>query len=168
MAKIAFVNEKDEIIGTGTKEEAWKNGDIHRIVRILIFNSKKELLIQKRSLKMKIWPGRWDVSVGGHVDEGEDYLLAAKREAKEEMGIRNIELEEVKKYFTDGMREGGKIVKRFNMLYKASCESEIDFDEEEVSEIKWMSLSEIEQKIREKPEEFTESFIEVLNIYKVT
>ena len=166
MIKIAFVNDKDEIIGSGTKEEAWKNGNIHRIVRIFVFNSKGEMLIQERSENMAIWPGRWDISVGGHEDEGEDYVTAAKREAQEELGIENIELKEVKKYFTDSMRDGGKIVKRFNMLFTANYDGKISFDKYEVSDMKWISLEELQKWMRERPKDFTDSFIESLEIYK--
>ena len=168
MAKITFVNDKDEIIGSGTKEEAWKNGNIHRIVRIFIFNSKGEMLIQKRSENVILFPGRWAEPVGGHVDEGEDYVTAAKREAKEELGLENVELKEVKKYFTDGMREGGKIVKRFNMLFTANYDGKISFDKYEVSDVKWISLEELQKWMRERPKDFGDSFIESLEIYNAS
>lgn len=98
MAKIVFVNDKDEVIGAGTKEEAWKHGNIFRSVKIFIFNTKGELLIQKRSLNLANFPGKWDMSVGGHVDEGGEYMDAAVREIKEEVGIESLKLQEVKKY----------------------------------------------------------------------
>ncbi len=46
MVNIIFVDENDNVIGEGTKQEAWKKGIAHRIVRIFLFNSKGELLIQ--------------------------------------------------------------------------------------------------------------------------
>ena len=47
MKKIVFVDDKDEIIGAGTKKEAWKNGYIFRSVKLFIFNTKGELLMMK-------------------------------------------------------------------------------------------------------------------------
>src|SRR3989338_2032784 len=97
--KIQFVNENDQVIGAGTKEEAWANGIIHRVVGIFVLNSRNQLLIHKRSPGALTSPGLWDKSAGGHVDEGEDYLRAAYRETKEELGIDNFELEEITKFF---------------------------------------------------------------------
>src|SRR3989338_4643482 len=108
---------KNNVIGAGSKEEAWKNGIIHRIARIFLFNSKGELLITKRGDNLSSLPGRWDQSAAGHVDEGEDYPTAAKRELEEEVGVKNIELIEKGKFFTDETDETGKIKKRFSMLY---------------------------------------------------
>ena len=136
MTKIVFVDENDDVIGAGTKEQAWTNGDIHRIARLFVFNSKGELLIHKRSDKLDNLPGKWDQSAAGHVDEGEDYLEAAQRELKEELGIENVELEEVGKFYQDEIDEDGKIKKRFNMLYEVRYDDGVNFNENEVSEIK--------------------------------
>ena len=67
MPKIVFVDKNDNVIGSGTREEALQKGIIRRIVRIFLFNSKGELLIQKRSSNVRL-PGKWVQSVGGHVD----------------------------------------------------------------------------------------------------
>jgi isopentenyldiphosphate isomerase len=60
---------------------------IHRVSHVLVFNSRGQLFLQKRSAAKRIQPGRWDTSVGGHLDAGEDYLSAAVRETEEELGI---------------------------------------------------------------------------------
>ena len=77
MVNITFVDEQDNVIGAGSKQEAWTKGIYHRVSRIFLFNSKGELLIQKRSDNCVSLPGRWDQSAAGHVDEGETYLEAA-------------------------------------------------------------------------------------------
>lgn len=166
MADITFVNKDDNVIGSGTKEQAWKNGDIHRIARLFVFNSKGELLIQKRSIHLQNLPGKWDQSAAGHVDEGEDYLEAAKRELMEEVGIGNIELKEVGKFYQDEIDEDGKVKKRFNMLYETKYDGEVNFDENEVSEIKWIQMGELKQWISEKPKDLTQGFIDSVELYE--
>jgi 8-oxo-dGTP pyrophosphatase MutT (NUDIX family) len=43
--------------------------------------------MQKRSKTKDMYPGYWVFSVGGHVDSGDTYERAAKRELMEELGI---------------------------------------------------------------------------------
>ncbi|KKT87015.1 MAG: Dimethyladenosine transferase, partial [Microgenomates group bacterium GW2011_GWA1_Microgenomates_45_10] len=161
---ITFVDENDNIIGSGTKKQAWENGNIHRIARLFVFNSKGELLIHKRSDKLKNLPGRWDQSASGHVDEGEDYLAAAERELEEEMGIKGVELEEVGKFYQDEVDDDGKIKKRFNMLYKARHDGEVNFSKGEVSEIKWVNINDLRRQMKEKPKDFTQGFIDSVEL----
>jgi len=53
----------------------------------MVFNKQGDLLLQKRSMSKDIGPGKWDTSVGGHVNPGEDVYSAAVREMDEELGI---------------------------------------------------------------------------------
>jgi isopentenyldiphosphate isomerase len=66
---------------------------IHRAVHIVILNDEGLMLLQKRAAAKYIMPGRWDTSVGGHVDYGESYEEAAHREAEEELGVPLADLE---------------------------------------------------------------------------
>jgi len=60
---------------------------LHRVVHLLVLDSGGRLLLQKRSMNKSVAPGRWDTSVGGHVDCGEDVETALCREASEELGF---------------------------------------------------------------------------------
>lgn len=46
-------------------------------------------------MKKKLWPGKWDVTVGGHLKSGEFGMQALKRECMEELGLKvsNNEIE---------------------------------------------------------------------------
>jgi isopentenyldiphosphate isomerase len=73
---------------TALKSEAHKNGWFHATVHIWLFTSDKKILLQKRALTKKVFPGLWDISVAGHVAAGEEILEAAKREVFEEIGLQ--------------------------------------------------------------------------------
>jgi len=163
MANITFVDENDEIIGYGNRSEAIEKGLAHRITRVFVFNMNGELLIQKRSLKVKL-PGKWDQSAAGHVDEGEDYLTAAAREAREEIGLNNAELTEFGKFYTEEV-DDGILKKRFNMLYITHFDGELMQDNDEVSEIKWISLKELEKWMAATPDDFTQGFLLTYGYY---
>ena len=70
--RLDVVNESGEIIDTLARSEIHGNPELlHMVVHVLVFNAKGELLLQKRSMDKDVAPGRWDTSVGGHVNAGE-------------------------------------------------------------------------------------------------
>jgi len=83
-----IIDRSGNIIGKATREECHGNRDLaHRTVHVLVFNSAGELYLQKRSMSKDIQPGKWDTSVGGHLDLGETVQQAVYREMKEELSI---------------------------------------------------------------------------------
>ena len=81
---------------TALKSEAHKNGWFHATVHIWLFTSDEKILLQKRALTKKVFPGLWDISVAGHVGAGEDILTSAKREVFEEIGLKLNESDLIK------------------------------------------------------------------------
>jgi len=73
---------------TALKSEAHKNGWFHATVHIWLFTSDEKILLQKRALNKKVFPGIWDISVAGHIGAGEEIIASAKREIFEEIGLK--------------------------------------------------------------------------------
>ncbi len=90
---LTLVTDDDQILGPIPRSQVHGNPSlIHRSVHILVINPDGQLLLQKRSHRKDVQPGKWDTSVGGHVGFGQDYEDAACREAVEEIGISPKEL----------------------------------------------------------------------------
>jgi isopentenyl-diphosphate delta-isomerase type 1 len=156
MSNIAFVNEDDEVIGAGTKQEALDGKYIHRIVRIFLYNSGGELLIQRRADHLQSNPGLWDHAAAGHVDEGEEWDIAAHRELREELGV-DVPLTYIRKeYFEESDNRG--VLKRFNVLYSGTYDGTVSFDENEVAEVRWIAPERLAAWMRETPQQFPEGF----------
>src|SRR5437773_10117857 len=81
------VNEHDEVIGQKPRSEIHRLKLNHRAVHVLVFNSRGELFLQKRSMKKDCFPGVWDSSASGHLASGESYDACAVRELREEIGL---------------------------------------------------------------------------------
>jgi isopentenyl-diphosphate Delta-isomerase len=85
---VVLVNEQDEPIGRAEKFVVHSaQTPLHRGFSLFLFNKKKELLLQQRSLKKKAWPGVWSNSVCGHPRLNESPIDAAKRRLAFELGI---------------------------------------------------------------------------------
>ena len=81
------VNERDEVIGRAPRSEVHRRGLLHRAIHVLVFNSRGQVFLQKRSMSKDRQPGLWDSSASGHVDSGEEYDVCAVRELREEIGL---------------------------------------------------------------------------------
>ena len=101
-----IVDESGEVIGSATRGECHSGSRLlHPVVHLHVFNSKGELYLQKRPDWKDIQPGKWDTSVGGHIDYGETPEEALLREVHEELGITNFIPEFVDKYVFESNRE---------------------------------------------------------------
>lgn len=130
---------------TALKSEAHKNGWFHATVHIWLFTADKKILLQKRALTKKVFPGLWDISVAGHIGAGEKILTSAKREVFEEIGL---ELEE-KEFIKIGTRvhqvshKNGIQDNEHHHVFIAELKVSVDeltIQEEEVADIKLFDL----------------------------
>ncbi len=161
---IAIVDENNVVVGSASIDEARKRGLIRRVARVMIENPQGELLLQKRTAKM-LFPNCWDNSAAGHVDAGEDYIVAAKRELFEEVGMLADELEEIGNYYSDSV-QGDMILKGFNRVYKiVTDEAPTEVQNDEVAEVKWFTLEEVKKLIKQHPDKVTDGLVDVMQRY---
>ena len=101
-----LVDEQGTVIGSATRGECHSGSRLlHPVVHLHVFNSKGEVYLQKRPEWKDIQPGKWDTSVGGHIDYGETPEKALVREVREELGITDFVPERVGQYVFEGLRE---------------------------------------------------------------
>lgn len=139
---IVEVDGQDNLVGKIGRDEAHDLSKLrtHREVMTLLYTSKKRdaFLLQHRSMQKQQLPGYWTLSVTGHVDwadlttsDPEGYLTAAKREAKEEIGVEAVDL-----------KLAGKVAQKLPMnwavmgVVTGEYREELRLDLEEVSEVK--------------------------------
>ena len=165
-ARIQVVDEDDNVVGSATFDEVWGKGLKHRIVRVMVEDPEGKVLLQKRLPTQDLYPGRWDCSAGGHVDDGDNYLSAAKRELHEEVGLSNVGLEELGSYQTNKHFEWRKL-NRFNKVYKVIVPRDTHFTPQpsEVETVQWFSVEEVKNLVHLHPDKVTDGLIEAVERY---
>ena len=137
-----------------SKSEIHRKGLFHSTVHVWIFTEEGNILIQKRSKKKELNPGVWDVSVAGHIKFNENIKKAAKRETLEETGI-NINIEDLLKigvYRSINIHPTA-IDKEFFHTYILKIDKNsinLDFKNNEVDNLKFISIEEMESLIKEE------------------
>ena len=137
-----------------SKSEIHRKGLFHSTVHIWIFTEEGNILIQKRSKKKELNPGVWDVSVAGHIKFNENIKKAAKRETLEETGI-NINTKDLLKigvYRSINIHPTA-IDKEFFHTYILKIDKNsinLDFKNNEVDDLKFISIEEMESLIKEE------------------
>ncbi|MBT3383937.1 MAG: NUDIX domain-containing protein [Prolixibacteraceae bacterium] len=96
---VPLVDKKGKITGQAPRSQV-HNGSklLHPVVHLQVINRNKALLLQKRSGSKLIQPGKWDVAVGGHISIGETLEQALKREAFEEIGLKDFSAKLIKTF----------------------------------------------------------------------
>ena len=86
--EVILVDSRDNELGTIEKMEAHQKGILHRAFSIFIFNSKGEILLQKRNSEKYHSGGLWSNTCCSHPRPGENLTQATKRRLMEEMGMK--------------------------------------------------------------------------------
>jgi isopentenyldiphosphate isomerase len=87
MDMVDIVDADDRVIGRTTRDAAHSQHLLHRFVQVFVIDPGQRILVQRRSAAKKLGPLLFDASVGAHVDAGETYDQAVRREAVEELGL---------------------------------------------------------------------------------
>jgi len=138
-----LVDEDGNVTGKASRFECHSGSFLlHPVVHLHVLNSEGKLFLQKRAADKDIQPGKWDTSVGGHVDYGEEITQALFREVREELGIKNFSPVFMLRYkFISDVE--AELVHSYYTIY----DGEINIDPIEISEGKFWTLQEIYEQL---------------------
>ena len=154
MVKLVLVNEKDKKTGLAEKKKAHLGkGMLHRAFTVFIFNSRNELLIQKRSKNKFLWPLIWEASCSSHPLPGENYIAAAKKRLKKELGFAcKLKLSGRFQYQANYKNVGAENEVCAFLIGKYT--GKIKPNPKEVAECKWVKLEELKRNLKKNSKKY--------------
>jgi isopentenyl-diphosphate delta-isomerase len=154
---LVLVNEQDEPVGTMEKMETHRKALLHRAFSVFLFNSKGEMMLQRRALHKYHSGGLWTNACCSHPFPAETPEVGAKRRLHEELGFVT------------------EITSAFTFIYKAELDNELteyEYDhvfigtydgavyinEDEVGDYCFRSMYDLKNDVDQHPGQYTEWF----------
>ncbi len=157
MHEVILVNEIDEAIGSMEKMEAHEKALLHRAFSVFLFDTKGNMLLQKRAASKYHSPSLWTNACCSHPMPGETTEQAALRRLQEELGftvaIRKAFHFTYKAAFDNGLTEH-----EFDHVFVGEYEGDMQLNVEEVSEVCYKPMAVIKAELEHKSGDYTEWF----------
>ncbi len=157
--KIPIVDENDNVIEYRERENRDVNA-IYRVSSLWVTDTDGKILLARRGFNESHDPGKWGPAVAGTVEEGETYEENILKEAEEELGLQNIKP-------SIGIKKRRKtkwnyFSQEFLLTLPAGF-NDFKIAEDEVAEVKWFSEKELQEKLKETPDDFLTGIHERMN-----
>ncbi|MFV0590219.1 MAG: NUDIX hydrolase [Draconibacterium sp.] len=137
---VPLVDEQGKVTGQAPRSQV-HNGSklLHPVVHLHVLNKNGSVLLQKRPMDKLIQPGKWDTAVGGHISAGETLEQALRKEAFEEIGLKEFSAKLQKVYKWESEVEAELVYMFTTYDYK-----NIGIQSDEVEELKFWTTKQLE------------------------
>ena len=151
---VILVDKNDNQVGLMPKLEAHQKGLLHRAFSICIFNSKYELLLQKRASSKYHSGGLWTNTCCSHPREGEETLDAANRRLIEEMGIQTS-LRKVHDFIYRAELDNDLTEHEFDHVFYGVYNEDPVINKDEADDFKWIDMGLLNEDIKINGDNYT-------------
>lgn len=157
-----MVNDHDEETGVMEKMEAHRTGSLHRAFSVLLFNSRGEMLLQKRAQTKYHSSGLWTNTCCSHPRPGESLEEATRRKLRQEMGIEANPRFAFKFQYKAPL-DNQLIEYEIDHVFIGQFDGEPVLNEHEAEDWKFVDLHSLKQQIHTDPQQFTPWFRLILD-----
>lgn len=142
---VDVVDVEDRVLRRESRAEMRRANLLHRAVYVLVQSSRGELFVHRRTESKDLYPGYWDVTIGGVVAAGEDYPAAARRELHEELGVAPALLETL-----GALRYEDACTRVLGAVFLALHDGPFTLQAEEIASGEFLPIAEVERMIAER------------------
>lgn len=156
--QLILVDSQDQQLGSADKLTCHDgDGMLHRAFSVLLFNSRGELLLQKRAKEKRLWGDYWSNSCCSHPRLGESMDEACERRMLEELGLRaKLTFLYKFEYHADFGSLGAE--HELCWVYIGRCDEEPSINENEASAWRYVSPKNLDSELASTPGHFTPWF----------
>jgi isopentenyl-diphosphate Delta-isomerase len=154
---VILVNEQDEEVGVMEKMEVHEKGLLHRAFSVFVFNTKGEMLLQRRALTKYHSGGLWTNTCCSHPMPNEEVEVAAHRRLQEELGF-DCQLNKEFTFVYQATFDNGLIEYEYDHVLIGTTEEQCVLNKEEVEDVCYKSINAIKEEMQLYPMHFTEWF----------
>ncbi len=167
MEQVILVDQNDVETGLMEKMEAHRRGVLHRAFSVLIYNSKGDMLLQKRAKSKYHSGGLWTNACCSHPQPGEQIEKAVNRKLKQEMGI-DLNPSFAYKFTYHAPLDNNLTEHEIDHVFVGRFDGEPNINHEEVEEWKFAEMEKIKMDAALNPEKYTAWFRMLLNHKELT
>ena len=157
MEEVVLVDRSDAPIGTMEKLEAHKQGLLHRAFSVFVFNSNRELMLQRRALHKYHSGGLWTNTCCSHPRPGELVEAAAHRRLEEEMGF-DCTIDFAFHFIYEAHLDQNLVEHELDHVFTGTYDGPVHPNPDEVAEVRFISMEQLHQELQTHPEQYTEWF----------
>jgi len=151
---VIVVDQFDNETGSAEKLEAHFGGILHRAFSIFVFNSDRELLLQKRAQGKYHSGGLWSNSCCGHPRPGEETCAAAKRRLREELNV-SCDLQVAFEFLYRVELDNSLIEHEYDHVFIGKFDGLPEPDNSEIEDWKWIGIKELMEDLELQPDRYT-------------
>jgi isopentenyl-diphosphate delta-isomerase len=157
MEMVILVDKNDNQIGTMEKMEAHRKGELHRAFSVLVFNSKGEMLLQKRAKSKYHSGGLWTNACCSHPLPEEKMEITIQRRVKEEMGI-DVKPKFSYKFLYKTSLDQNLIEHELDHVFVAEYNDRPKLNSAEAEDWKYVDLRWLREDVAKNPTKYTHWF----------
>lgn len=160
-----LVDENDRVIGRKLRSEVYAEKlSNFRVVNAFIVNSEGKLWIPRRAPTKHLYPLGLDMSMGGHVESGEEYEEAFKRETREELNI-DLNSEKILYRLLGHLTPDQNGLSAFMNVYEIQMDEAPSYNTDDFVEYFWLTPEELLGMIEKGEKAKSDLPIVVRNFY---
>ena len=165
---IILVDEEDNAIGVGKKQEVHELGLLHRAFSVFVFRedgADLKLLMQKRNVKKYHCGGLWTNTCCSHPNADEKVEDAAIRRLDDELMLTGVALTKVGSFKYKAHFDNGLIEHEYDHVFVGFLEEDHKtYNASEIDEIAWMDIEFIKKDIVNNPSKYTPWFNQAFSL----
>jgi isopentenyl-diphosphate delta-isomerase len=150
---VVLLDENGTQVGTAPRESVHsERTPLHLAFSCYLVRSDGRILLTRRALSKRSWPGVWTNSFCGHPRPGEDPVLAVHRYAAHELGtdVRDLRCA-LPTFRYRAVDPSGVVENELCPVYVGTSTGSVEPHVDDVAELRWVTLGELRAAVTTVP-----------------